>query len=169
LALSVPLSRFTSQVGGGSAFYVRLLPTHHMKTIRIILVLAFLLVTASTSFALIQVETISKERAKELGATISAKMVGTNQVGVWLEFAPKGRLQNFSSVTLEITSGEQRLVSATLSPLKQTPDSVVVYFSTNPVYLATSTLMVFYKSSGIPPYDAFRFDIRDFVTHESLH
>jgi len=26
LALAVPLSRFTSQVGGGSAFYVRPLP-----------------------------------------------------------------------------------------------------------------------------------------------
>ena len=128
-----------------------------------------MLVASTSCFASIGVETISKARAKDLGATVSAKMVGTNQVGVWLEFAPKGKLQTFSSVSLEISSGEQRLVSATLSPLKQTPDSVVVYFSTDPAHLATSTLMVFYKSSGIPPYDAYRFNIGDFVTYDSLH
>jgi hypothetical protein len=32
LALAVPLSRFTPRVGGGSAFYVRLLAPHFMKT-----------------------------------------------------------------------------------------------------------------------------------------
>jgi len=160
---------FTPRVGGGSAFFVRLLPYTFMKTIRIVSVLAFLFLASSTCFALIEVETVSKEQAKDLGVTISAKMVGTNQVGVWLEFAPKGKLQTFSSMTLEITSGERRLVSATLSPLKQTPDSVVVYFSTDPAYLRTSTLMVFYKSSGIPPYDAFQFHVGDFVTYDSLH
>jgi hypothetical protein len=57
-----------------------------------------------------------------------------------------------------------------LSPLKQTPDSVVVCFSTDPAYLSTSTLTVFYKaSSGIPPYDGFRFNVSDFVTREALH
>ena len=140
------------------------------QTMRIVSVLAFMLVASSSCFASIVVETISKEQAKDLGATVSAKMVGTNQVGVWLEFAPKGKLQTFSSVSLEISSGEQRIVAATLSPLKQTPDSVVVYFSTAPAYLDTSTLTVFYKvSGGFPPYDACRFNIGDFVTHDSLH
>ena len=128
-----------------------------------------MLVASSSCFASLVIETVSKEQAKDLGVMISAKMVGTNQVGVWLEFAPKGRLQTFSSVALTITSDERRVVSATLSPLKQTPDSVVVCFSTDPAYLRTSTLVVFYKSSGIPPVDAFQFDVGDFVTQESLH
>ena len=38
MALSVPLSRFTSQVGGGSAFFVRRLRAF-MKTSRIILII----------------------------------------------------------------------------------------------------------------------------------
>lgn len=128
-----------------------------------------MLVASSSCFASVVIETITKEQAGDLGATVSAKRVGTNLVGVWLEFAPKGKLRTFSSVNLEISSGGQRLVSATLSPLKQTPDSVVVYFSTDPAHLATSTLTVFYKSSGLPPYDACRFNVGDFVTYDSLH
>ena len=140
-----------------------------MKTIRIISVMALLLVASSSCLASISVETVSKERAKVLGAVISAKMVGTNQVGVWLEFAPKGELQTIISTSLDITSGERRLVSATLSPLKQTPDSVVIYFSTDPAYLATSTLTIKVKDGGIPPYGYYKFNIGDFVTHDSLH
>lgn len=102
----------------------------------------------------------SEQAAKELGATIRTKEVGTNQVGVWLEFAPKGKLQNFTSIKLEISSGEKRLVSATLSPSEQTPKSVVVYFATDWAYLPTSTLTVFYKIGGrSPPYDGIRFKI----------
>jgi hypothetical protein len=140
-----------------------------MKTIRIISVLVLLLVASSSCFASIQVETVSKERAKVLGAVISVKMVGTNQLGIWLEFAPKGELQTFTSVKLEITSGERKLVSTNLSPLKQTPDSVVIYFSTDPTNLATSTLTIEVKDGGIPPYGYYRFNVGDFVTHDSLH
>jgi len=43
LALSVPLSRFTSRVGGGSAFFVRPLhTTQNMKTTTLSLILIFL-------------------------------------------------------------------------------------------------------------------------------
>src|SRR5437773_275877 len=85
-----------------------------------------------TEEAMVVLTEVSSERAaKDLGATIRTEMVGTNQVGVWLEFAPKGKLETFSSVQLEITSGERTLVSAMLSPSKQTPDTVVVYFSTD--------------------------------------
>jgi hypothetical protein len=35
MALSVPLSRFTSRVGGGSAFFVRLLRHHENSSIQI--------------------------------------------------------------------------------------------------------------------------------------
>ena len=116
------------------------------------------------------IESISKERAeKDFGATIRIQTVGTNQVGVWLEFAPKGKLQAFSSVRLEIRSAERSVVSATLAPLRQTSDTVVVYFSADPAYLPTSTLTVFYRSSGLPGYDGIQFNVRDFIKHEPSH
>ncbi|SPE58636.1 hypothetical protein SBV1_2760011 [Verrucomicrobia bacterium] len=128
-------------------------------------VLIFPLMVSYTSSGLIMVESVSKERAKELGATIRTEMVDTNQVGVWLEFAPTGKLQTFSSVALEIGSGDKRLVSATLSPLKQTTNTVVYYFSTDLEHVRASALTVFYKiDGGWPPYDGFRFNISDFAT-----
>ena len=142
-----------------------------MKTIRVVSLLTLMLLLTSRCLALVMIETVSKERAeKDFGATIRTEVVGTNQVGVSLEFAPKGKLQTFSSVQLEITVGERRLVSATLSPLKHTPDTVAVYFSTDPAYLSTSRLTVFYKiSGGFPPYDGIQFNVIDFIKHESSH
>ena len=48
MALAVPLSRFTSRVGGGSAFYVRQLDAHFMKQ-SLILVLVFILIGCESS------------------------------------------------------------------------------------------------------------------------
>jgi len=142
-----------------------------MKTIRFVSFLTLILLTAYRCLALVMIESVSKEQAeKDFGATIRTEMVATNQVGVWLEFTPKGKLQTFSSVQLEISSGERRLVSATLLPLKQTPDKVVVYFSTDPAYLSMSKLTAFYRiSSGDPPYDGIQFNVADFIKHESPH
>jgi len=143
-----------------------------MKILLKIAVLTCLVIAASSRcYALVMITDVASEQtAKDLGATIRTEMVGTNQVGVWLEFAPKGKLQTFSSVQLEITSGDRKLVSAMLSPSKQTPDTVVVYFSTDPAYLSTSTLTVFYKiSGGFPPYDGIRFKVSDCIKHEVSH
>ena len=99
-----------------------------MKTSFKIAVLTFLVIAASSRcYARMMITDVTSEQAaKDLGATIRTEMVGTNQVGVWLEFAPKGKLQTFSSVKLEIGSDDLRLVAATLSPSKRTPDTVVV-------------------------------------------
>ena len=86
------------------------------------------------------------------------------QVSVWLEFAPKGRLKTYSSVQLEIKSGNQKVVSARLAPSKQTPDLVTYCFSTTPELLRKSALTVFYRiEGGYPPFDGFRFDIGNFI------
>ena len=123
-----------------------------------------MLFASASCFGDIGIESVSKERAKELGVTITTKMVAANEVGVWLEFARKGKLQTFSFAKLKTPSGERRL---TLAPEKQTKDSVVVYFSTDKEHLATSTLRLFYRlSDGEPPYDAFSFNIGDFVSHD---
>ena len=136
-----------------------------MRTTRFASLLMLMLLATSRCFALVMIETVSREQAeKDFGASIRTEAVGTNQVGVWLEFVPKGKLRTFSSVQLEITSVERKLVSATLAPLKQTPESVVVYFSTDPAYLPGSSLTVFYKiNSGDPPYDGIQFKIGDFI------
>jgi uncharacterized protein YbaA (DUF1428 family) len=140
-----------------------------MKIIRIVSLLTLLLLTSSCCFADVGIERVSKEQAaKDFGATIRTKTVGTNQVGVWLEFTPKGKLQTFSSVLLEITSGERTLVSATLAPSKQTADAVVVFFMTDPAHLSTSKLTILYRiNSGYPPYDAIQLSVADFIKHES--
>jgi hypothetical protein len=142
----------------------------NMKTYIKSAVLTFLIIAASSRcYALVMItEVASEPAAKDLGATIRTEMVGTNQVGIWLEFAPKGKLQTFRSVELEIGSGDKKLVTATLSPSKQTPDNVVIYFSTDPAYLPQSTLTVFYKiSGGFPPYDGIRFKVNDCIKHET--
>ncbi len=125
-----------------------------MRTTRVASLLILIFLATSRCFALVMIETVSREQAeKDFGASIRTEAVGTNQVGVRLEFVPKGKLRTFSSVQLEITSGERKLVSATLAPLKQTPETVVVYFSTDPAYLPGSRLTLYYKiSSGWPPY-----------------
>lgn len=142
-----------------------------MNITRVVSSLTLLLLASSRCFALVMIEPVSKEQAlKDFGATIRTETVGTNQVGVWLEFKPKGKLQTFSSVQLEITAGGRTLVLATLAPSKQTPDTVVAYFSTDPAYLSTSRLTVFYRtSSGFPPYDGIQFNVADFIKHKTSH
>ena len=169
MALSVPPSRFTSSVGGGSAFYVRRLAAHFMKTIRIITVLTLLLVTSSSCFASIVVETISKERAKELGVTLQVKLEGTNLASVWLEFAPQGETKRISTVILDVKSGTRKIMSADLRTVEQEPGYAALSFTIDPSFLATSTLTVLHNDSGIPPYGFYRFNLGDFVKHEPLH
>ena len=142
-----------------------------MKTVRIVSLLTLLFLGSSRCFALVMIEPVSKEQAaKDFGAAIRTETISTNQVGVWLEFTPKGKLQTFSFVQLEITSGERTLVSATLAPLKQTEDIVLVYFMTDQAHLSASKLTIFYKiSSGSPPYDGIQFNVTDFIKHETSH
>src|SRR3974390_548941 len=104
--------------------------------------------------ALVTIEAVSKHTAeKELRARIRTELVATKQVGVWLEFAPKGRLREFGFANLEIASPEGgTLVSATLRPLKQNAHSIVIYFSTTPRYLPVIKLTLFVKSGGWPEY-----------------
>jgi hypothetical protein len=143
-----------------------------MKIYLKIAVLTFLIIAASSRCyaRMVITDVASEQAAKDLGATIRTELVGTNEVGVWLEFAPKGKLQTFSSVKLEIGSDDQRLVAATLSPSKRTPDTLVFYFSTDPTYLSKSTLTVFYKiSGGYPPYDGIRFKVSDCIKRQTSH
>jgi hypothetical protein len=113
-----------------------------MKTILKIAVLAFLVIgVSSRSYALRVIYSVSTEQAaQELGAKIRWEVVATNQVGVWLEFAPRGKLARFDHGELEIASAGRQLVCAALQPLHQTSDKVVLYFSADAEHIKMSTL-----------------------------
>jgi hypothetical protein len=143
-----------------------------MKKILKIALLAFLVVGAvSRGYARIGItEVASAQAAQDWGATIRIETLATNQIGVWLEFGLKGKLQTYSSVQLEIVSGGRKVVSATLAPSKQSPDKLAVYFLTDPAYLSASTLTVYYRiKRGYPPYDGVRFKIADCIGHNTAH
>jgi hypothetical protein len=137
-----------------------------LKTIPTIIVLTlFLLATSNPCLALRGIFTVTKESAeKDFGAKIRSQLVATNVVGVWLEFAPKGKLEKFHHVELEITLRGQRIVGAVLQPLNQSEERVIVYFSTAPAYLTLSTLTVIVPVD--PLYaECYQFRMKDFLTH----
>jgi hypothetical protein len=135
-----------------------------MKTILKIAVLAFLLVSSSRCYALRMTERVlTQQAAQELGVKIRSETVGINQIGVWLEFSPHGKLAHFSHGELAVASGERQLVGATLLPLQQTNDKVVLYFSADADNMKMSTLTVIVsRVSGRDP-DGYSFAIKDFV------
>ena len=125
MALAVPLSRFTSQVGGGSAFYVRRLDTHLMKT-SIILVLAFILVGCessrqSASLTADQAKTLAMRLANDKAATLyhSQPFVAGQPAqfvtGHWLWVVRQGFGRGDIEATVELaTDGSTNSVSLQL-------------------------------------------------------
>lgn len=101
---------------------------------------ALLLITASPCSALMELEYISKERAKALGVTIRSKPVGTS-VYVWLEFKATGELKHFSHAQLAYAAGDRSL-STTLLPERTKPDGVVVFFTADPETLRACEVTV---------------------------
>ena len=90
-----------------------------------------------------EVEHVSKERAKQLGIEIRAKANGPNDAWIELEFNPKGELKGFVHVSLEIREGEKLLLG--YSPLKEKPSdsgTIVVSFLADRAYMEKITLSV---------------------------
>jgi hypothetical protein len=136
-----------------------------MRTILKIAVLALLVIGLSSwCYAMRLVQGVSSaQMAQELGVTIRSEVVGTNQMGVWLEFSPRGKLAHFSHGELEVASSERRLVCATLLPLQHTSDKVVLYFSADPDNMKMSTLTIIVSGASGPAPDGYSFAIKDFV------
>lgn len=108
---------------------------------------------------------VSRERAKELGVTIRSQTNGQSGIKVWLEFKTQGELKNFSHVNLDITAGEKWLVDAPLLTTRPSPESVVVFFSADPAYLATSVLTIVVQD-GVRTRVGYQFKVKDFVELE---
>ena len=114
MALAVPLSRFTSRVGGGSAFYVRLLDAHFMKT-SLVVVLAFILVGCessrqSASLTTEQATTIAMRLANDKASILYqrqpfvAGQPAQFVAGRWLWVARQGFGHGDIQVTVEIAA-----------------------------------------------------------------
>jgi hypothetical protein len=138
-----------------------------MKTIRHLSLLAFLFLAASNlCLAMQENMDISPERAGELGIVIRSNPNGEDGLKVWLEFAPKGELKNFTHVDLAIGTGGKRLVAAPLFTSRQTPDTVTVFFSADPAWLVTSVLTIVVQD-GLRTRIGYQFKVKDFVAKET--
>jgi hypothetical protein len=102
-----------------------------------------LVVGATPCFALMRIDQITKEQAKELGIELRIKGTGPIEVWVELEFKAEGKLKEFRHVSLEIREGDKLLVG--YAPLRGQPDDsgrVHVGFMANRAYLEKITLRV---------------------------
>jgi len=111
-------------------------------------ILAFLTVFASVRcFALMELEDVSKERAKALGLEIRVKAAGPDVVRIELEFATKGELKGFSRVDLDIRDGEKMLVSSSLQEERPASGRIMVSFAADRTHLDKITLRIVTRSS----------------------
>lgn len=136
-----------------------------MKGMFSIFAIILLIMTASNQcFALRENADVSREQAKEWGIRIRSQTFSTNQVGVWLEFKPTGKLEGFSHVELEITAGEKNLVSA---PLLATSDggNTTVHFSVDPAYLPASRLRIVVRLRERTTV-GYQLKVKDFIDRE---
>lgn len=137
-----------------------------MKTLLKISVTSFLFIAASSHcFALMMIADVSKERAKEMGVTMRSKKNGDAGVAVWLEFKTQGALKKFVRVELRMTAGGKHLVSAPLQSSRPTANSVSVYFSADPAYLADSIFMIV-VSEPAKGGTGYQFKVKDFIEPE---
>jgi len=125
-----------------------------MKTA--VAVMAILLVAPGRSFALWEIESVSKERAAELGMKIRSERVGPDQVRVELEFKAEGELKTFaegavngdgSRVELRIGKRDPPAVTAPLRLDRSKPGRVVVGLTADRNQLDELTLWVFVPGS----------------------
>jgi len=113
-----------------------------MKTILKIAVLAVLVFGGSRRCSAAQVDhsVSTGQMAQELGVKISWKAYNTNEIGVELEFSPHGKLARFNQCNLEVVSDGRELMGATLLPVQQTSDKVVLAFVAGRDFVQKSSL-----------------------------
>src|SRR2546428_811936 len=132
-----------------------------MKAVRrAFAVIIFLLVASTPYFALWSVADATAEQAKELGIEVWSKVISTNQVGVWLELKPQGKLKEFDHVGLEIMAEGKALVSARLLPTRSSENRVTVNFYADPAFFPMSKLTVYVRHKGEASV-GYRFTVKD--------
>ena len=108
---------------------------------------------------------VSKEEAKQMGATIRSRKSGEG-IEVLLEFKTTGKFEKFKRVELNIGEGKDQIMSAALLPAHPSPGSVTAHFSVNSAYLAKSTLMIVAEGDNPLGGEGYRFKLKDFIDIE---
>jgi hypothetical protein len=108
-----------------------------------LLTLSALLVVAvqGVAFALMSLDIVTVDRAKELGLQISANAAGPKAVRIELEFQAKDKLEGFERVDLIVEEGTLRLHS-TLQDESPSPETVKVGFAVDRENLKSLKLRV---------------------------
>jgi hypothetical protein len=116
-------------------------------------VLPLLCAVQRPAAALIEIEAVSKARAKELGITVTAKpRPDSGDMWVWVDFKTQGALKGFSSADLVVSKDGKRLVMAALMPRKPAVDSAAgekrLDFYLEPSLLSEATITVIAYPGG---------------------
>jgi hypothetical protein len=106
---------------------------------------------------------VSKERARELGITVSSGPSANNDLRVQVEFKTTGPMKEFRWADLELTQGEKRLVTAALMLQKPSPGSVHLEFYGDPAALANATVTLFVHDEPLGG-TGYRLKMKDFLT-----
>ena len=116
---------------------------------------------------MMEIEQVSKARAKELGMEIRSNAAGPDAVRVELEFEIKGELKSCSRVDLEFREGGKFLVSSSLREDRSKSGRVVVSFAADRAHLDKLTLRVVVQPA---PRDMTGYELRvkDFVELEKV-
>lgn len=103
------------------------------------------LVCAATSrcYALAEIEPINKDRARQLGITVTTGPSANSDLRVQVDFKTTGALKGFRWADLALARGGKRLISSSLAPQKQDPDRVHLEFYLDPAALADTTVTIF--------------------------
>jgi hypothetical protein len=127
---------------------------------------ASLALTPSRSFAMISIETVSKDRAKELGLEVRANGAGPDAVRFELAFETKA-LPRYSRVDLEIRDGGKLLSSSTLWEEPAKPGRVIISFAADRAKLGQFTLRVV-TGGGTRNMIGYDIPVKEFVDLDKL-
>ena len=136
-----------------------------MKTLPHLAALVLVLVaTSGRCLAMIEIENVTKDRAKELGIELRGKANGPKEAWIELELRPEGKLKAFHHVSLEIRGddeGKEFLLGWTPLESKRTSTGIVVVrVMANRAFLEKVTLRVVCGAMGEEGHDL---RVKDFV------
>jgi hypothetical protein len=127
---------------------------------------AFLLLAAANRcLALMEIEDVTKERAKSLGVTVQSRSAGTNQINVTVEFKAKGELKDFSRVELEIYDGNRLVIWAPLLPDRTDKERIVAHFNLDRATVVKTIITIVTDDGGLGRA-GYQFNLKNFIEPE---
>jgi len=126
-----------------------------------------LFATSSQCIALMEIQNVSKARAKELGMEIRSNAAGPDAVRVELEFETTGELKSLNRVDLEFREGGKFLMTSSLREDRSKPGRVVVSFAADRARLEQISMRVVVQRSP-RNMTGYAILVRDFVELEKL-